>query len=49
MFQPVEAFIHSNNNDLCDLWHRRMEHLYHGDFNVLKEIVTVLPKFSVEH
>jgi hypothetical protein len=49
MFQPAQALIHSSSSDLCELWHRRMAHLHHGDFNVLKEIVTGLPEFSVEH
>jgi hypothetical protein len=49
MFQPDQALFHSSSIDLCELWHRRMAHLHHGAFNVLKEIVTGLPEFSVEH
>jgi hypothetical protein len=40
MFQPNRALMHStNNNDLCELWHRRMAHFHHGDLRILKEIV----------
>jgi hypothetical protein len=49
MFQLAQALIHSSSIDLCELWHRRMAHLHHGAFNVLKEIVTGLPEFSVDH
>jgi hypothetical protein len=47
-FHPAQALIHSSSIDMCELWHGRMAHLHRGDFNVLKEIVTGLPKFSVE-
>jgi hypothetical protein len=41
MFQPARALIHNtNNNDLCELWHRRMAHLHHGALRILREIVT---------
>jgi hypothetical protein len=42
LFQPVRALIHttSSSSDLCELWHRRMAHLYHGDLRVLREMVT---------
>ena len=50
MFQPAQALIHNNNNnDLCELWHRRMSHLHHGALRVLREIVTGLREFIVEH
>jgi hypothetical protein len=50
MFQPARALMHStNNNDLCDLWHRRMAHLHHGALRILREIVTGVPEFSIEH
>jgi hypothetical protein len=50
MFQPARALIHnSNNNDLCEVWHRRMAHLHHGALQVLREIVIGLPDFSTEH
>ena len=47
MFQPAQALIHSSSSDMCELWHRRMAHLHHGDFNVLKEIVTSLPELRL--
>jgi hypothetical protein len=50
MFQPARALIHTtNNNDLCELWHRRMTHLHHGVLRALREIVTGVPHFSTEH
>jgi hypothetical protein len=50
MFQPTRELIHTtNNNDLCDLWHKRMEHLNHGDLRVLREMVTGILDFSIEH
>ena len=39
----------SSESHLCELWHRRMAHLHHGALRVLKEIVTGLPQFSIEH
>jgi hypothetical protein len=50
MFQPVSALYHTtNNNDLCELWHRRMAHLHHGALRILREIVTGVLEFSIEH
>jgi hypothetical protein len=50
MFQPASALFHSTNiNDLCELWHRRMNHLHHGAMRILREIVTGVPEFSTEH
>jgi hypothetical protein len=51
LFQPVRALIHStsSNNDLCEIWHRRMAHLHHGALRVLRELVTGVPDFSSEH
>jgi hypothetical protein len=50
MFQPARALFHStSNNDLCELWHKRMAHLHHGALRVLREIVTGVPDFSTEH
>jgi hypothetical protein len=34
---------------MAELWHRRMVHLHHGALKVLKEIVTGLLDFTVEH
>jgi hypothetical protein len=50
MFQPARALFHStSNSDLCELWHRRMTHLHHGDLRVLREIVTGVPHFNTKH
>ena len=50
MFKPTSALYHTtNNNDLCELWHRRMAHLHHGALRILREIVTGVPEFSIEH
>jgi hypothetical protein len=51
LFQPVRALIHStsNSNDLCQIWHKRMAHLHHGALRVLREMVTGVPDFSLEH
>jgi hypothetical protein len=51
LFQPVRALIHttSNNNDLCELWHRRMAHFHHGALRFLREMVTGVLDFSSEH
>jgi hypothetical protein len=47
----VRALIHSTSrsSDLCEIWHRRMEHLHHGDLRVLREMVTGVPDFSSKH
>jgi hypothetical protein len=50
MFQPARALMHStNNNDFCDLWHRRMAHLHHGALRILRGIVTGVPELSTKH
>jgi hypothetical protein len=50
MFHPVRSLFQSTkNNDLCELWHRRMAHFHHGALRVLREIVTTVPYFSTEH
>jgi hypothetical protein len=51
LFQPLKALIHStsSNSDLYEIWHKRMAHLHHGDFRVLKEMVTGVLDFSSEH
>ena len=48
----MSALMSSNNSSeeqLCQLWHRRMSHLHHGALRVLREIVTGLPKFNTDH
>jgi hypothetical protein len=50
MFQPASALCHSTiSSDLCELWYRRMAHLFHGALRILREIVTGVPEFSTEH
>jgi hypothetical protein len=50
LFQLVRALIHTtNNNDLCELWHRRMAHLHHGALRDLREMVIGVPNFNLEH
>jgi hypothetical protein len=45
--EPVRALVH-NSDSLCQLWYKRMGHLHHRAFPILREIVTSLPKFSIE-
>ena len=51
LFQPARALIHStsSSSDLCEIWHKRMAHLHHGDLRVLRELVMGVPYFSSEH
>jgi hypothetical protein len=37
-----------NSDNLCKLWHKRMGHLHHREFPILREIVISLPEFSIE-
>ena len=46
LFQPQHALAHSNDNELCELWHRRMAHLHHPALGLLRHLVTCLPEFS---
>jgi hypothetical protein len=40
IFQPLHALAsNSNNNQLREIWHRRMAYLHHGAMRVLREIV----------
>jgi hypothetical protein len=49
-FQPLHALASSSSSSqLCELWHRRMAHLHHGALRVLREIMTKLSQFSIEH
>jgi hypothetical protein len=45
--EPVRALVHNNDN-LCELWHKRMGHLHHRALPILREIVIGLPKFNIE-
>jgi hypothetical protein len=38
-----------NNNQLCELWHGRMAHLHHGALGGLRQVVTGVPQFNLEH
>jgi hypothetical protein len=51
LFQPLHALAasSSSNSQLCELWHRRMAHLHHGALRSLREIVTGMPQFNIEH
>jgi hypothetical protein len=51
LFQQVQALINStsNSSEICEIWHRRMAHLHHGALRVLRELVTGVPDFSLEH
>ena len=46
-FDRARALI-STSVDLSEAWHRKMVHLHHGMLNVLKHVVTRLPKFVAE-
>jgi len=50
LFYPLRAMVaQTNGSELCELWHRRMAHLHHGDFKILREMVTRLPNFNTKH
>ena len=50
-FHPLSSLMRSESSEshLCELWHKRMDHLHHGALQVLREIVTTLPQFGIEH
>lgn len=37
-----------NNDNLCELWHKKMGHLHHKALLILWEIVTGLLDFSID-
>jgi hypothetical protein len=39
----------TSSRDLCELWHRRMGHLHHGDLRIVREITIGISEFSIEH
>lgn len=39
----------TSSSGLCELWHRKMAHLHHGAFKMLREMVTGLPDFNDDH
>lgn len=50
MFQATRALVAQTiNSELCKIWHRRMTHLHHGLFKMLREMVIGLLEFNVEH
>eukprot|EP00253_Pinus_taeda_P014280 PITA_14280 len=53
-FQSLVALSSSTDNrasssELCEIWHRRMGHVYHGALRTLREITTGVPDFSTDH
>ena len=53
-FQPLLALSSStdnraNSSEQCEIWHRRMGHMYHGALRTLREITTGMPDFSTDH
>eukprot|EP00253_Pinus_taeda_P009687 PITA_09687 len=52
-FQPLLALSSStdraSSSELCEIWHRRMGHMYHGALKTLREITTGVPDFSTDH
>jgi hypothetical protein len=53
LFQPLHSLVASsgsnNSSQWCELWHCRMAHLHHGALRSLREIVTGMPQFNIEH
>ena len=47
--KPQHALAHRNNNELCELWHRRMAHLHHPTLRMLRDMVTGMLELSIEH
>eukprot|EP00253_Pinus_taeda_P009762 PITA_09762 len=39
----------SSSSELCEIWHRKMGHMYHGALSTLREITTAVPDFSCDH
>eukprot|EP00253_Pinus_taeda_P013157 PITA_13157 len=53
-FQPLLALSSStdsraSSSEQCEIWHRRMGHMYHGALRTLREITTGMPDFSTDH
>jgi hypothetical protein len=46
--QPVQALMHTSES-LCELWHKRMGHLHHRALPLLRQMVTGLLDFSLDH
>eukprot|EP00253_Pinus_taeda_P032558 PITA_32558 len=39
----------ASSSELCEIWHCRMGHMYHGALNTLREITTGVLDFSTDH
>ena len=57
-FQPLMALNNStrdrtdnssSSSELCEIWHRRMGHMYHGALRTLWEITIGVPDSSFDH
>eukprot|EP00253_Pinus_taeda_P003200 PITA_03200 len=53
-FEPLLTLSSSTDNrasssELCEIWHRRIGHMYHGALRTLREITTGVPDFSTDH
>eukprot|EP00253_Pinus_taeda_P020875 PITA_20875 len=53
-FQSLLALSNSTDNrasisELCEIWHHRMGHMYHGALRTLRKITTGVPDFSTDH
>ena len=44
---PIWAYIHNNDN-LCELWHKRLGHLHYKALKIMRGLVIGLPKFNIE-
>jgi hypothetical protein len=45
--KPIYSLVHKNDN-LCELWHRRLGHLHYRELSILRGDVASLPKFSID-
>ena len=53
-FQALMALSSSTDSrascsELCEIWHRRMGHMYHGALRTLREITIGVLDFSTDH
>eukprot|EP00253_Pinus_taeda_P034296 PITA_34296 len=53
-FHPLLAlssstYSRASSSELCEIWHHRMGHMYHGALRTLREIITGMPDFSIYH
>jgi hypothetical protein len=45
--KPIQDLVYKSDN-LCELCNRRLGHLHYREWLIMREIVTVLPKFGIE-